>query len=80
MTKQPHPHRLRVLSIKSGFLLIALAALLAVWLSGCSPQKNGCRATRGMAGYSWIKCKETGKVAVFGPNSKLICIYKEKTK
>jgi len=78
MTNNPTPHRYRVITIKGAFLLIALAAFLAVWLSGCSTQKRGCRAVRGMSGYSWLKCKETRKVAVFNPEGKLVCIYRDK--
>jgi len=78
MTKTPTPHRYRVMTIKSAFLLIALTAFLAVWLSGCSPCKNGCKQTRGMKGYSYMKCVETGKVAVFNPEGKLVCFYRER--
>ena len=77
MTKHPPPHQLRTSTIKASFLLIALAAALAMWLIGCSPH-NGCKATRGKVGYSWIRCNETGKIIVFDDKGKLVCIYKEK--
>lgn len=58
MTKQPHPHRLRVLNIKGAFLLIALAAALCVWLSSCSPQYGYPAVTKNkLQGYTWVKCK-----------------------
>lgn len=36
--KQTTPHAYRRSSIKYTFILIALAAFLAAWLSGCSPR------------------------------------------
>lgn len=78
MTKDtPYPHRERRSAIHF-IIALGFLTILALALFGCSPQKNGCPAVRNMSGYSYMKCKETGKVAVFGPDGKLICIYKEK--
>lgn len=77
MTKQPHPHRFRVLSIKTVFLLIALAALLAVWLSGCAPRYGTCPYIHKGKFNAWIRCKETGVTAYFNEKSKLVHICKK---
>jgi hypothetical protein len=78
MTKQPHPHRLRRSGIKALFLLIALAAALAVWLTGCSP-KGGCPAIHKnkFRGNARLHCNETGKTVYFNKEGKLMHICKK---
>jgi hypothetical protein len=69
------PHKYRRSAIH--FWLLAPIALIVVVLlfSSCSP-RNGCKAVRGMAGYSYIKNLETGRVTVLNKDGS-ICIYHE---
>lgn len=76
-TNPYYPHRERRSNIKYSFLLIALAAVLAAWLAGCTQQKHGCNAVRGMSGYSYIRCKETGTICYFNKEGKLVHICKK---
>lgn len=70
------PHQARQSDIKSYFLII-LFAMFLYGCFGCSP-KHGCYATKGMRGYGWIKCKETGIVSVLRPDGSIACTYTER--
>jgi hypothetical protein len=71
-----NPHRERRTAIHT-ILLAILAIAIALTLWGCGGSKHGCRSTRGMSGYSYIKNVKTGLVCVFNPQGKLICMYNE---
>lgn len=45
------PHRNRRRSIHQAILLIILTAIIVAANVKCTPQREGCRAVRGMSGY-----------------------------
>jgi hypothetical protein len=49
--KKQTPHRTRRTNIHVAIILIILTALVMVANMSCTPQRNGCRAVRGMSGY-----------------------------
>ncbi len=57
-------------------VIIAFIAALIMAFSSCTP-KHGCYGTKGMSGYGWIKCKETGIVSVLRPDGSIACTYTE---
>ncbi len=69
------PHKNRRSEIHFWLLLPIAVAILVLLFGSCSP-RNGCKAVRGMAGYSYIKNLETGRVAVLNKDGS-ICIYHE---
>ena len=71
------PHYYRKQTIKAWFLLI-LALMAIIWAS-CSPQQTGCRATRGMSGYSWIKNRTTKEVFILDSVGHVITSFKDGT-
>lgn len=73
------PHQQRRTEIHSYFFIILLFMAL-IYAFGCSPQRNGCKAVKGMSGYGWIKCVQTGKVCVIDPTGKIVCSYYEPVK
>lgn len=73
-SKYDYPPRQRRLMVHSWFIILFGIMLALMFLIRCSP-KNGCRATRKMSGYSWIKCKETSKVTVMDMKGNIICSY-----
>lgn len=77
--KDTKPHQDRQAAIKTLILaILGFMALTYIW--GCSPQRGGCHATKGMSGYGWIKCKESGKVSVLAPDGSIVCCYYESVK
>lgn len=36
---------------KRSLLVLAFIALIVLAISSCTPQRNGCNATRGMSGF-----------------------------
>jgi len=91
MKKNPSPHRQHRTNVHGLFLILGLIMLL-IYAYGCSPQKNGCNATRGMSGYGycpsikeikasknipWLYCHQTGLVCVLDMQCKIVCCYYE---
>lgn len=68
------PHSYRRMAIHSWFVILLGIIIAMAFLMSCSPQ-NGCRATKGMAGYSWIKCVETKKVFILNKEGAIVCTY-----
>lgn len=71
------PHYYRKQSIK-GFFLLAILVIILLATYSCSPQR-GCRATRGMSGYSWIKNKKTNDVFILDSACHVITSFKDGT-
>lgn len=69
------PHKYRRSFIHSLFWILFL--VIGLCFISCSPQR-GCRQTKGMAGYAWLKCKETGKTIVTDMDGKIVCSYFDK--
>lgn len=67
------PHGERRLFVH--FVLIILAGII-MFCASCRPQR-GCYGTKGMSGYGWIKCKQTGKVCILAPDGEIVEIYYE---
>jgi hypothetical protein len=76
-TTTPHEKRRTIVKLT---ILIPIAFMIWVWLSGCSPQRSGCYGTRGMSGYGWIKCKQSGKICVLRPDGSIVYSYYEPVK
>lgn len=81
------PHSYRRQGIHA--ILLCLITVIVLLACSCSP-RNGCAATRGMAGYSYcptlkelregkktayLYCINTGIVGVWDAQGKLSCIY-----
>jgi hypothetical protein len=49
--KRTSAHRTHRTNIHVAIILIILTALVMVANISCIPQRNGCRAVRGMSGY-----------------------------
>lgn len=79
MKYNPNAHKERRSTVHGLFWFIGLIMIL-IYAYGCSPQRGGCHATRGMSGYGWIKCKETNKVWVLAPDGSIVCYYYESIK
>lgn len=84
MNKQPqyYPHRQRRMNIHGCFILLGLLIVL-IYAYSCSPQKNGCNATRGMSGYSYcptLKELRANKTIpyLYNLESGLICVLNTK--
>jgi len=75
-SKYDYPHRQRRLAVHSYFIILFGAIAFMIFIMSCSP-KHGCYATKGMRGYGWIKCKETGIVSVLRPDGSVECTYTE---
>jgi len=74
MNTKPYPHRERRSAIN--FVIGLLIAAIITMALSCASQK-GCRATRGMSGYGWIKCNETGKVCILAADGAIVYSYYE---
>ena len=68
------PHKYRRSFIHSLFWILFL--VIGLCIVSCSPQR-GCRQTRNLSGYSWLKNNESGKVIVMDRHGVIACIYKE---
>lgn len=71
---KPHYYRRQTIHI----WLICFILLIAILAVSCQPQK-GCRATRGMSGYSWIKNRNTQEVFILDSSCKVITCFKDGT-
>lgn len=67
------PHDYRRQFVHSIFLI--MLAFMALIAASCSPQRRGCRATKGMGGYGWLKCRETNKVCILDKDGAILCAY-----
>lgn len=61
--------------ILSPLAFTIIVIIISFLFGSCSP-RNGCKAVRGMAGYSYIKNLETGRVTVLNKDGS-ICVYHE---
>lgn len=74
-SKYDYPPRQRRLAVHTWFMILfgIIFAMLFLW--GCGNQQKGCKGTRGMSGYGWIKCIETKKIFVLTPDGTIACTY-----
>lgn len=73
-SKYDYPPRQRRLMVHSWFIILFGIMAAAIILMSCTP-KHGCYGTRGIRGYSWLKCIETKKVFVLDKDGAIICAY-----
>ena len=69
------PHKNRRSFIHSLFWILFL--VIGLCIISCSP-KYGCPSHKGMAGFAWLKCRETGKVIITDMDGKIVCSYFDK--
>lgn len=79
MNTNPTPHEYRKSAVNFWIGLPALILIIAfiVMAFSCRPQRSGCYGTRGMRGYGWIKCPQTGKVCILRPDGAIVYSYYE---
>jgi hypothetical protein len=79
-TKQtPHDYRRDSVTFCIGLPTLILIIAFIVLAFSCRPQRGGCYGTRGMSGYGWIKCLETGKVCILAPDGAIVYAYYERS-
>lgn len=75
-SKYDYPPRQRRMLIHSWFVILFFIMAAMAFLMSCSPH-TGCKATRNLSGYGWIKCKETGKVCILDDSGKIVYSFRE---
>jgi hypothetical protein len=76
-SKYDYPPRQRRLLVHSWFVILFGVIIAMIFLMSCSAPRRGCYGTKGMAGYSWIKCKETKQVFILDKKGAIVCTYQE---